>query len=247
MVREELVPYLNRRFGTRVAVCSLTLRFVGVGQSQIDHTCKEHLRFPPDLVVTTQFTDGRVDFTFSLPADTPENRARLADLQQQLLPHLGDFLYAADETSLERAVIKLAEARSVKLVVVEAGSCGGLTQALDGADENDRVLVGAYVAPNDERLRRLLRLPDDRWAGAATSGQRIELLASAAIDATQASGAVVVGEVQQEAGGGRFVEVVFRLPDGRLEHQRLGLRGTGEVARANLTTPLLDALRRRLR
>jgi nicotinamide-nucleotide amidase len=246
MVRDELVPYLHRRFGTRLAACSLRLRFVGVGQSQIDHTLKEHALLAPDMVVTTQFTEGRVDFEFSLPDDTPANCARLAALNECVREHLGEYLYADDETTLEQVVIKQLQTRGLKLVVAESGSGGGLAQALDGADGADEVLVGAYVAPNDDRLRRLLRVTDESWAGAETRNPRAELLASAAGDVTGASCAVTVGEVQAEGEGRRFVETVFRLPKRPLEHVRLGLRGTGELARASLTTQLLDALRRRL-
>jgi len=50
MVRDELVPYLNRRFGTRLPGCSLMLRFVGIGQSGIDQTLEEHVPVPTPQV-----------------------------------------------------------------------------------------------------------------------------------------------------------------------------------------------------
>ena len=247
MVREELVPYLNRRLGTRLAACTLMLRFVGVGQSQIDHTFKEHVPLAPDITVTSQFAEGRVDFEFALPADTPENRARLAELKQQIQPHLGDYIYADDDTTLEQRVVRLLESRGVKLVLAEAGSGGCLATGLDGVEGAPRVLAGAYVAPTEEQLRRLLQVPDDKWDALPTGPPRIECLAAAAAEATGSPWAVAIGDVQQADGGGRAVEVVFQQPDGRVERQRLALRGTGELARTSLATQLLDALRRRLR
>ncbi len=71
MVRDELIPYLSRRFGTRLPGRSLTLRFVGLGQSEIDQRIKEHVTLDPDIVTGSQFQGGRVDFTFTLPDDTP--------------------------------------------------------------------------------------------------------------------------------------------------------------------------------
>ena len=50
MVRDELVPYLSRRFGTRLPGAALTLRFVGVGQSRIQQTFEEHAVLPPDVM-----------------------------------------------------------------------------------------------------------------------------------------------------------------------------------------------------
>ena len=57
---------------------------------------------------------------------------------------------------------------------------------------------------------------------------------------------MAIGDVERDEQGARYVEVVFHRP-GRVEAQHVGLRGSGEMARASLTTQLLDALRRRLR
>ena len=167
MVRDALVPYLSRRFGTRLPGCSLTIRFVGPGQSQIDQTMKEHAPLPADVLVSSQFEGGRVDFTFAFPDDNAENRARLEQLKQQTTQCLGDYIYAADETTtLEQHVVSLLEQRGVTLAIAEAGSGGSLAAALDGVDGAERQVVGAYVARTGERLRHLLRVPEDKWLAA---------------------------------------------------------------------------------
>jgi len=247
MARDELVPYLSGRFGTRLSGCALTLRFVGLGQSQIDHTLKEHITLPRDITTASQFEGGRVDFTFSLPEDTPSNRVRLEDLRQVVRKHLGDNLYAEDETTLEEHVAGLLQARGATLVLAEVGSNGSLAAALDGTQHAPRVLTGAYVGPTDDNVRRLLRVPDGRWNGAASSAERATVLATAAAELAGSTWAVAVGEPQQGQGGARYVDVVFRQSTGRVDQQRMGLRGSGDSARAGLTTQLLDQLRRRLR
>jgi nicotinamide-nucleotide amidase len=247
MVRDELVPYLNRRFGTRPPGCSLTLRFVGVGQSRIDQTLKDHVRLSPKITLSSQFRDGRVDFSFFLPGDAPQDRQRLDELKQELLKHLGDYVYAHDETSLEQRVLELLQSRNATLTLVEAGSGGSLAAGLGGAENVRHVLAGAYVAPTEEKLRRLLRVPDEQWSAAVSSTQRAQLLASAAADLTGSPWVVAVGEVEQNAGGARSVQVVFRLPDGRWESRRVGMGGDTESARSRLATQLFDQLRRELK
>ena len=247
MVRDELVPYLSRRFGTRLPGCSLTLRFVGLGQSQIDQTLGDHVPLASDVTVSSQFQGGRVDFTFSLPDDTPRDRERLQELKQMIMKHLGEYVYADDETSLEEQVVTLLEARGATLALVEAGSGGSLAAALSDADGANRVLAGAYVAPAVEKLRSLLRVRDDHWSSSASHSQRIERLATAAADATGSRWVVAVGEVRRDESGMGYVEVAFKQPGGRLESQRVRVRGAGESARLRLSTQLQDQLRRRLR
>jgi len=247
MVHNELVPYLSRRFGTRLPGCSLMLRFVGLGQSQIDQTLGDNVPLAPDITVSSQFDGSRVDFTFSLPEDTPQDRARLQELKQKIMKHLGEYIYADDETSLEQIVLKLLKARGETLALAEAGSGGTLAATLSSADGDGQVLTGAYVAPTMQKLCHLLGTNNDNLLGKTSGGQKIKRLAAAAADATASQWAIAVGEAKRDENGSGYVEVAFKLPDGRLESQQVRLRGTGELARSRLSTQLLDQLRRRLK
>jgi len=242
MVRDELVPYLSRRFGTRLPGCSLTLRFVGLGQSQIDQTLKNHAPLPPDVITSSQFEGGRVDFTFSLPDDTPPARARLRDLKDRIAKHLADSIYADDEgTSLEEHVLSLLATRGETLALAEVGSGGALAAALHGADDAQRVLAGAFVAPTEQRLQRMLGAPqglrDD-----PTQSRTAQQLANT----TDSTRAIVVGPIQRDRRDMPFVQVAFKQPNGSLESHRVRLYGEGESARARLVTEILDRLRRSL-
>ena len=242
MVREELIPYLSRRFGTRPPGASLTLRFVGLGQSQIDQTLKEHVPLPPDIMTSSQFEGSRVDFTFSLPGDAAADRARLQELKTRIMEFLRDNIYADDETtSLEDHVVKLLESRGQTLALAEVGSGGALAAALNRARDAPRVLAGAHVAPTPERLRHLLRLTQDT-AGSNPTPQ----FARAAAEEASSQWAIAVGAIRK-GDGGPSVEVAFRAPDGRIESRSVRVQGSDATARARLITDLLDQLRRRLR
>jgi nicotinamide-nucleotide amidase len=247
MVRDELVPYLSRRFGTRLPGRSIKLRFVGLGQSQIDQTLKDHVPLAPDITVSSQFDGSRVDFTFSLGGDTPQDQARLEELKSTILRHLGDSVYADDETSLEQCVVELLAARGATLSVAEVGSGGSLTAAISGAKAAQRVLAGAYVAPTAEKLRRLLGVTDEHWAAGTSRSRRTQRLAAATAEATASQWTVAVGERWPDERGVDYVDIVFKMPGDRLENRRIRFRGTGELARSRLNTQLLDQLRRRLK
>lgn len=245
MVRSELVPYLNRRFGARLPGCSITLRFVGLGQSQIDHTIEQHVTLPDDVSVASQFEGSRVDFTFTLPNDTAENRARLEELKTAILKYLGANVYATDGSSLEEQVARRLAARSQSLALAEAASGGGVEAAMSGVAAPEQILAGGVSAPTEERLRILLRIDDGRWQKAPETA-RVELLAAAVAEAAGSSWALAVGEVRRGPSGNPMVAAAFRSPDGRVESETLAAGGTGELARANLVTQLVDRLRRRM-
>jgi len=240
MVRDELVPYLSRHFGTRLPGCSLMLRFVGLGQSQIDQTLEENVSLASDITVSSQFDGSRVDFTFSLPDDTPKDRARLLELKQKIMKHLGENIYADDETSLEEHIMKQLKQRGETLALVEAGSGGALTATLSKADEAEQILAGAFIAPTTEKLIDLLDIQNNNQTS-------ITELATTVADATSSQWAIAVGQTRRDQNGSSYVEVAFKLPSGRLENRRFRLRGTGEPARSGLSTQILDHLRRKLK
>jgi len=247
MVRDELVPYLKKRFGTRLPGCSLTLRFTGIGQSRIDQTLKDHVPLSPKITLTSQFKAGRVDFTFSRPDNTPQDRAQLDALKQEILRHLGEYVYSDDVTSLEEHVVELLKSRGATLALAEAGSGGLLAAGINGAKEAPRVMAGAYVAATEEMLRRMLRVPDDEWTGITSNAQKTKLLAAVAAERAGSEWAVAVGDIQRDDTGAHYVEVVFKAPGGILKSEQIRLGRSGPSARAMLTTQLLDHLRRRLR
>jgi nicotinamide-nucleotide amidase len=172
MVTNELIPYLRRKFGVRTVGSSLTLRFVGIGQSAIDQALRDKVGIPPDVIVTSLFEGGRVDFTFSLPGATPADRAQLKDLEGRIRSHLGDYFYADDGVSLEELVVNSLLARGASLALVEVGSGGHLASAFDQASGFSRLLAGAWVAPTEGHMRDLLEIPGDSEAGPCELGGR---------------------------------------------------------------------------
>lgn len=248
MVSNELVRYLSRRFGTRPAGVALTLRFVGLGQSQIDHAIKQHLTLPPDVVTSSQFDGLRVDFTFTLPEDTAAARKRLDELKQQILaiPQLRDSLYAEDPvTTLEDHVLSLLERRGAKLAVVELASGGRVAAGLLEAQGANGRVASIAAAGDEAALHRLLPVGDEAWM-AASPGRRLELLGAAAGKAAGAGWVAVVGPpLPPHEGRPAQVEIVFCSPEGN-EHLLLSVR-SGDNWRSYLATEVLDQLRRRLR
>jgi len=250
MVEKELAPYLSTRFGTRLPGCSITLRFVGLGQSQIDQTLKEHVPLTPDITTSSQFAGGRVDFTFSLPEDTPQNRSRLETLKQQLEKYLGGNIYGEGETTLEEVVLKKLAERGKTLALAEVGSGGSLAAALTGAEGFEKVLAGAYVAPSEEKLWPLIdstRGARLRKATPRDPRPHPTKIAQAVVEATGSDYVIVVGELRRKQNGSSYVEVSIKLPNGRNERQQFRVSGNMKTSRSWFVTQVLDRMRRTLK
>ena len=247
MVTRELVPYLRLRFGVRDFGAALTLRFVGVGQSVIDQTIKDHVSVAPDVVVTSLFEGNRVDFFFTLPGNQPEDVARLKRLEDNIREHLGEYLYAADSSTLEEVVARQLQARGTSLALVEIGTGGGLATAFNSMKGGAPWLVAAFTAPTEEALARMLPSPAEAGAAGRAGLETIQGLASLAAKATRSQWVLAVGPIEPEAGDAKRVALAIKYPDGRWEAEHVILRDSGELGRRSLVTQILDQVRRRLR
>jgi nicotinamide-nucleotide amidase len=159
MLTNELVPYLKRKFNVHPPGSTLTLRFVGVGQSVIDQKLRESGPLPADVTIGSSFEGSRVDFVFALPGDTAADRERLQQIETRLRDKLATNLYSTG-ASLEETVIQQLRARAGSLAIAEIATGGRLAASFNGVEGVGALLQSATVAPGVEQLRRLLDLPD---------------------------------------------------------------------------------------
>jgi nicotinamide-nucleotide amidase len=247
MVTDELAPWLRQRFGVRDWGSTLTLRFVGVGQSVIDQTIKDHVVIAPDVIVTSLFDGSRVDFFFALPGNQPEDRARLRRLAEGVGEHLSDSLYAQDATSLEEVVAKLMRAQGDSLVLVEIGSGGSLSVALGGGKSGALRLTGTYVAPNESAMARVLQMASATEAPSVSRQSSLETMVLRASQLTGGKWAVAVGSIEPDPTGGRQVALVIKRPDGQVVRRTVKLPNAGEIVGRTLATQILGQLWKQLR
>ena len=243
MVSQQLVPYLSRRFGTKRPGKALTVRFVGIGQSQIEQSLHEHVALPPGVHVSSQFEGGRVDYTFALPEDTPQAATTLEQLKQQVIQQLGDYVYATDGVSLEEHVLQLLRQRGQTLALVEVATGGALTAGLHSADRSGDALTQAFVAPTVQQLGPSLTPP--AATDGLTSTQQLQQIAAAAARSSGSQWSLAVSLLRPAPPDPPEVIAVLQDPAGTF--QTLRCDGSTPLDRSRLATQLLDQLRRHLR
>ncbi|MBI1388752.1 MAG: hypothetical protein GC154_09930 [bacterium] len=241
MVKNELIPRLSQRFGIHTVGASLTMRFVNIGESQIDETLHKYVELPPELMISSLFEFGRVDLTFFMPGDSPEERQTLRDLESKLIVHLNGAMYSDRGQTLEERIIELLAEKNKTLVAVEAGSGGAVSAALYHAEGAPAVFEGGYVAPDDRVLWDMLNLTGDYPADPL---QRAQALVAAARKKTGASMGLAVGEAFEDSGG-RFAWYVLMDGDEAMT-ERFSVRDTSEYSHSRLLNSALDKLRSRL-
>lgn len=248
MVKNQLIPYLAKRFGIHTIGSSVTMRFVGIGESNIDEILHKNMTLPENLIVSFQFELSRVDLTFGFSGHSPEDRAVLKDLQNQLLAHIGEYMYSDTGITLEEHVIDLLEERNQTLITAEVGSGGALAASLNHAEGAKRFYTGGYVAPSARDMAEILQfnpgisLEDPEYERKMTLAIARKLCGH---NANQWS--MAVSQILDGGKGNRYVWLAYGSPQADFAVEQAGMRDSGKTAQARLVDRALDLLRRKLK
>ncbi len=248
MMTNEVVPYLQRHFSLRTAGAARTLRFIGVGQSAIYQALHGEIAIEPDVVLTSQFENERVDVTFSLRGRSPADFARLDEIESRVRRRLGKFVYANDGASLEDTVLRTLKGQEIKLVILDAATAGHLYASLGLGRDAAAVLACGWAAPSDDALRRVIGLVSDSTGVAANLADRFPALAKAARAAAQAPASLVVmlGEPTKSAGGDVTIPLAWARPGRPTVVAEIRGSGGSEASRTRIASDVLNRLRKDL-
>lgn len=247
MVENELIPYLAERFGIHTIGSSLQMRFVNIGESNIDHSMHQNMTLPDDLIISSLFELGRVDLTFALPGDSEADRQTLKRLESELLTHVGDFFYTDRGESLETHVLNQLDAKGFTLAVAEVGSGGALSASLSDAPNARGIYLGGWVSPSRAGMAELLGAAPDSPIRSENGADAAKALAELTARKMGSGWAIAVTEAESDADGNRRVWLAYGSPETGFEAKTLGVRSNGETAQKRLVTDALDAVRRKLR
>ncbi len=244
MVREQLIPFLARRFGIQSSVESVTLRFVGVGESSIQGVIDEHVNLPPEVRVASTFEAGRVDLTFYGPSGLPGIREKLPALRDRMLEQLGQHVYSVDGSTLEETILRLLADRKATLAVAEVATGGGLSSRLTGSPFASSVLFGSYVAATDAGIKALLASEGSENSGPALEGNEAILDLARKVAGDRRDRWILLVS-QPEGGDANRVTLCAGSRAQGFGVEPVRFR-PGRSGRERLVTRALDFLRRRL-
>jgi nicotinamide-nucleotide amidase len=210
---------------------------VGIGESSIDNAIQDHLVLPKDIVISSLFEAGRVDLTFSLPGNSPDEMERLKSLERKLAEQIGEYIYSDNGSTLEQIVVEMLIDQRITLGLAEVGSGGAISASLNDLEGTPKVLRGGLTAANNAQMALILGTPEMEMD---------ETMVNRLCKMLGSRWGLIVTEPKVAEAGSRSVEVVIGSPTEILVKKQLPLRGRGENARSWLVSSALDLLRREL-
>jgi len=130
LMQNKVLPYLRERYNLKGIIKAHILRTAGVGESQIDSLIGDLETFSNPTVGLSAHS-GQVDVRITAKAESEtEADALIQEVEKTIRQRLGDWIYGADQDTLEEVALQVVAERGWKLVVMEAGLGGNMTRRL---------------------------------------------------------------------------------------------------------------------
>ncbi len=130
LLQKTVLPYLQKHYHIQGIIKARVLHTAGTGESQIDELVGD-LEELGNPTVGLAAHSGQVDVRITAKADSPEAADELIKPVEKIIrDRLGNWVYGADQETLEGIALKALERNGWNLTVIELGLGGELIRRL---------------------------------------------------------------------------------------------------------------------
>lgn len=155
-------PWISARLQTSMSLVSKTLKFSGIGESQLAKDLHDLIITQTDPTIAPYAKDGETALRISTKAASQEEAdAKFAPLLSVIYERVGQYLYAERDIALEQAVVELLQQAGQTISVAE--SCtGGLTgELITSIAGSSQVFAGGVISYSAEAKIKQLGVSEE--------------------------------------------------------------------------------------
>ncbi len=254
MWQETAVPFLQQQGWGDQVIVSRTLRFWGIGESNLAEKVRDYLNWS-NPTVAPYASKGEVRLRVSAKADSQQSAIALINpIEKEIQEIAGLDYFGADEETLPSVVGKLLSNVGETVAVAESCTGGGLGAMITSVSGSSAYFVGGITAYENEMKQQLLGVKAESLnQEGAVSGTVAEQMACGVKKQFHSDWGLSVTGIAGPSGGTAqkpvgLVYVGIATPDQQSDQLelRLGQQRLRETIRHISSCHALDQLRRRL-
>ena len=167
VLHNAVIPYLQKRYTLDETIKVRLLRTAGIGEGNLDERIGDLEQLSNPTVGLAAHT-GVVDIRLTAKAKTEdEANEMIAEVENEIRQRLGKIIFGTDQDKLENVTLAALEKRGWKLIALESGLGGCLSNQLQKAASSALLQSeNRNLAPN-ELLPALQKLKSESGADAA--------------------------------------------------------------------------------
>lgn len=147
MMEDSVLPYLRENFALKDVIKSKMMRFIGIGESQLETLVRELIDEQSNPTIAPLATDGEVALRITAKANTNRLADQLIEqTENDLKDIVGDYYYGADQMTINEAVCSLLKTQGLSISAAESLTGGKFADAIVSIPGASTVFEGSIVS-----------------------------------------------------------------------------------------------------
>ena len=161
MWKKTAVDYIKKNFSDGYVYFSTTLKFSGIGESNISEKIENLLKFK-NPTVATYANLGEVKLRITARARNElEARKIIKPVKEELKKEFSKFIFSENDDDLSSVLIKQLLKRKQSLAFAESCTGGLLSSSITAISGSSKVFKGSIISYSNEIKQSLLNIPEN--------------------------------------------------------------------------------------
>lgn len=162
MFTDTVLPYLKRESGEHMMIQSMILRFIGIGEAQLEHELKDliHSQTNPTIAPLAQ-AEGLIIRLTAKERSSQKVMALLNETKQKILDKVGKYVYGFDEETIVEKVFHMLKKQNKRVAAAESLTGGMFIEKLISLDGASSVCPGGIVCYDTSVKKNVLNVSAD--------------------------------------------------------------------------------------
>src|SRR5690606_22432290 len=162
MLLEQVLPYLRKALKQNDVIKSYILRFIGIGESQLEYELKDILDKQQNPTIAPLAQDSGVIIRLTAKASSEINAFKLLDrVKEEILSRVGDYYYGMDDETLEHVINTKLKEKQHKIASAESLTGGKFIEKLISVPGASEVCRGSIVCYDTSVKRDILKISNE--------------------------------------------------------------------------------------
>ncbi|MBM7572096.1 competence/damage-inducible protein A [Aquibacillus albus] len=156
------LPYLKDRLNLSTVIQSRMLRFIGIGESQLEHDLKKIIDHQSNPTIAPLATDGEVALRITAKGKSIEEANNLIDLtEKKVLNIVGDYFYGYDEETIQSKILSLLKEKETTIATAESLTGGSFSDSIVSIPGASEVFNGGIVCYSTDVKKQILQVSSE--------------------------------------------------------------------------------------
>lgn len=161
LMSQGVLPYLSKLTGEKEKIQSLVLKFIGIGESDLEHKISNLIQEQSNPTIAPLAQNDGVVLRLTAKGSTNEKVQQLLEqTKQQILDRVGsEHLYGVNDETIEEHVISLLQEKNDRVAAAESLTGGMFTSKIISVKGASSVCPGGIVSYDPQVKANILGVP----------------------------------------------------------------------------------------